>query len=101
MVARIYQPAKNAMQSGRAQTKTWVLEFEPARARKIDPLMGWTSSSDMQGQVRLTFDSKEDAMAYAKKYGIQHRVINTRPRKRVAKSYSDNFKYGKLESWTH
>ena len=65
MLARIYRPAKNAMQSGPALGKDWVLEFEPASARKPDPLMGWSSSSDMNGQVRLSFETKEEAVAYA------------------------------------
>src|ERR1043165_9822101 len=65
MLARIYRPAKNAMQSGKAKTKDWVLEFEPASARKPDPLMGWTQSSDMNGQIRLTFETREQAIAYA------------------------------------
>ena len=61
MRARIYQPARNAMQSGMAKTHDWVLEFAPDEARRVDPLMGWTGSGDTQAQVRLTFDSKEDA----------------------------------------
>ena len=65
MRARIYQPAKTAMQSGTAKTTTWVLEFAPASARAVDPLMGWTSSSDTQAQVKLRFDSRDAALAYA------------------------------------
>ena len=91
MVARIYQPARNVMQSGMAKTKKWVLEFEPEEARSHDPLMGWTSSSDMKSQIRLTFDSKDEAIAYAKRHGIQHRVFEPKPRAKSSKSYADNF----------
>lgn len=101
MLARIYQPAKTAMQSGKARTKNWVLEFEPEVARRIDPLMGWTSSSDMKQQIKLTFDTKQDAIAYAQKHNIPHQVIDPRPKSRVIKAYADNFKYGRLQPWTH
>ena len=70
MLARIYRPAKTAMQSGKAKTNDWRLEFEPASARTIDPLMGWTSSTDMNGQVRLAFETSEEAVAYAERHGI-------------------------------
>ena len=70
MVARIFRPAQSAMQSGLARTKSWVLEFEPVSAREVEPLMGWTSSADTKSQVRLTFDSKEEAIAYAEKNGL-------------------------------
>jgi hypothetical protein len=66
MRARIYRPAKNAMQSGKARTKQWLLEYEPETARTIDPLMGWTSSRDMRQQLCLEFDTAEEAVAYAK-----------------------------------
>ena len=74
MLARIYRPAKTAMQSGKAKSRDWRLEFEPASARTIDPLMGWTSSSDMNGQVRLSFESKDEAIAYAERHGIPFRL---------------------------
>ena len=74
MLARIYRPAKTAMQSGKANSRRWRLEFEPASARTIDPLMGWTSSADMNGQVRLEFDSQEEAVAYAERHGIPFRL---------------------------
>ena len=70
MLARIYRPAKTAMQSGKAKSRDWRLEFEPASARTLDPLMGWTSSTDMNGQVRLSFETKEEAVAYAERHGI-------------------------------
>ena len=75
MFARIYKPAKTAMQSARAKTKEWVLEYEPATPREIDPLMGWTSSNDMLSQVRLFFETKEEAIDYAQKNGIPFRIF--------------------------
>ncbi len=101
MPARIYKPAKTAMQSGLARTESWVLEHEPAAARQIDPLMGWTSSGDMRSQLRLTFDSKEAAIAYAERNGIAYTLTEPKPRKAVKKSYADNFKFGRIGSWTH
>jgi NADH dehydrogenase ubiquinone Fe-S protein 4 len=101
MVARIYRPAKTAMQSGFARTREWVLEYEPQAAREVEPLMGWTSSRDMQSQIRLEFDSKEEAVHYAERNGIPFRVIEPKPRKPVRKSYSDNFKFGRIGRWTH
>ncbi len=101
MLARIYKPAKTAMQSGRAKTKEWVLEYEPATPREIDPLMGWTSSNDMLSQVRLFFETKEEAIDYAQKNGIPFRVFEPNRRAFIKKSYADNFKFGRIGSWTH
>jgi ETC complex I subunit conserved region len=101
MVARIYKPAKTAMQSGPARTKDWVLEHEIEAPREIDPLMGWTSSRDMKQQLRLSFDSKDEAVAYAERSGIAYRVMEPKPRKAVRKAYSDNFRFGRIGSWTH
>ncbi len=101
MAARIYKPAKTAMQSGYARMKEWVLEFEPAVPREIDPLMGWTSSSDMASQLRMEFDTREDAIAYAERSGIAYTVHDPKPRKPIRKSYADNFKFGRLRPWTH
>jgi hypothetical protein len=101
MVARIYRPAKTAMQSGQAKTSRWCLDHEPETARTADPLMGWTSSSDMKGQIRLWFDSKEDAIAYAVREGIAYRVTEPQEKTRKVVSYSDNFKYGRIGTWTH
>lgn len=101
MSARIYKPAKTAMQSGEAQTLHWVLEHEQASAREIDPLMGWTSSADTNGQVRLTFESREAAIAYAERNGIPYTVIDPSPRRPIRKSYADNFKFGRTTPWTH
>jgi hypothetical protein len=101
MVARIYRPAKTAMQSGRANVKEWHLEFDPEMPRAIDPLMGWTSSSDMLSQIRLTFDTKEQAIAYAEKHGIAYAVFEPHQRKPKPKSYSDNFRADRKQPWTH
>lgn len=101
MIARIYQPSKSAMQSGRGRTKDWVLTYAPQQPRSVDPLMGWTSSADMAAQIHLEFDSKEDAIAYAERNGIAYQVFEKQPRKPVRRSYADNFKFGRIGSWTH
>lgn len=101
MVARIYQPARTATQSGRAKTRHWVLEYEPEVRREIEPLMGWTSSADMKSQIRLTFDTKEEAIAYAQRNGIPYRLLPPQRRGLTKKSYADNFRYGRIGSWTH
>jgi hypothetical protein len=101
MLARIYRPAKTAMQSGRAKTNDWVLEFEPQSARLPDPLMGWAQSSDMDGQIKLTFESRDEAIAYAQSRGIAFQVMEPKPVKRVLKAYADNFSSTRKEPWTH
>lgn len=101
MTARIYKPAKSAMQSGRANTKDWVLEFEPEHARQIEPLMGWTSSNDMRQQVRLRFASKEEAVAYCERLGLHYHVSEAKPSVRRITSYSDNFAFNRRDAWTH
>lgn len=99
--ARIYKPSRTAMQSGRAKTKKWVLEFEPAAARGVEPLMGWTSSPDTEAQVALSFDSREEAIAYAKRRGIDYQVIEAAGSKPLIKAYADNFKADRVGQWTH
>ena len=102
MYARIYQPSKTAMQSGKGKTRGWVLEFEQSAARRIDPLMGWTSSNDMNAnQVRLSFETKEAAVAYATEHGIPHKVSEAHTGKPVIKAYSDNFSANRRKPWTH
>jgi hypothetical protein len=101
MSARIFKPAKTAMQSGQARTKEWVLEYDPEAPREIDPLMGWTSSADMKSQIRLSFDTREDAIAYAQRNGIPYRVLEPKPRRPVRKSYADNFRFDRPTPWTH
>ncbi len=101
MAARIYQPAKTAMQSGLGGTHEWVLENEPGAPREVDPLMGWTSSADTAAQVRLSFPTKEEAIAYAERNGIAYTLSEPKPRKPIRKSYADNFKFGRIGTWTH
>lgn len=103
MRARIYQPARTAMQSGTARTRAWVLEFAPASARAVDPLMGWTSSSDTQSQVRLKFDTRDAALAYAKANGIEAVVQEPKVRKHNIRAggYGENFATNRRGAWTH
>jgi hypothetical protein len=103
MLARIYQPARNAMTSGQAKTKTWVLEFSPEEARSIDPLMGWTSSGDMNSQIRLMFESKEAAVDYAASNSIPYTVSDPQNRKQNVRAggYGDNFATNRRTVWTH
>jgi hypothetical protein len=92
MTARIYQRPKNAMQSGKARTADWILDFAPAEAKKPDPLMGWAGSGDMQQQVQLSFASEQEALAYASRHGIEARVHATPPRRLKIQAYADNFR---------
>jgi hypothetical protein len=101
MSARIYRPAKAATQSGAAKSRRWLLEYEPEQAREVEPLMGWTSSSDMKAQVKLWFAKKDEAIAYAARNGIEARVEEPAPFARKVVSYSDNFKTSRLQQWTH
>ena len=101
MLARIFRPARSAMQSGRAKTKVWTLEFAPAAARLSDPLMGWTTSTDMKGQVRLAFDTREEAVAYARRHGIPFEVTVEDDQKTIPKAYADNFAFHRKQPWTH
>ncbi|MDO9431863.1 MAG: ETC complex I subunit [Pseudomonadota bacterium] len=101
MLARIYRPAKNAMQSGKAKTKDWVLEFESASALRADPLMGWTLTADMDGQIRLAFETKDEAVAYAQAHGIAFQISDPKPARPIIKAYADNFAFGRKQPWTH
>jgi hypothetical protein len=101
MRARIYRPARTAMQSGQARTKNWVLEFEPESPRAPDPLMGWTSSADMRAQVELEFDTAEEAVAYAGKHGIAYQVFEPQAPRPRAKSYAENFRFDRKVPWSH
>ena len=92
MAARIYQVPKNAMQSGRALTHNWVLEYEPAEAKKADPLMGWAGSGDTRQQVRLTFPNAEAAQAYAAREGVDCHVVPAPQPKLKLQTYADNFR---------
>ncbi len=101
MLARIYRPAKTAMQSGKAKTRDWLLEFEPAAAKRVDPLTGWTQSTDMNGQVRLSFETRDEAVAYAQKHGIAFQIFEPKEPKKIIKAYADNFAAGRKQPWTH
>ncbi len=103
MIARIYQPARSAMQSGQANTRSWVLEFLPADSKFIDPLMGWTGSRDMNQQVRLSFDSREAAIVYAEKHGLSFQVFEPKKRRHILRQngYGDNFSANRRGAWTH
>jgi len=101
MPARIYRPSKTAMQSGFANTKAWVLDFEPEAPRQVEPLMGWTSSGDMRQQLHLRFDTKEEAIAYCERRGVPYQVTENVPLKRRIMSYADNFSFKRRDAWTH
>lgn len=101
MTARIYKPARTAMQSGVAKTRRWVLEHDLAAPRRVEPLMGWTSSGDTDQQVRLFFATKEEAIAYATRVGLAFRVDEPKVKTARIASYSDNFRSNLPEPWTH
>ncbi len=101
MLARIYQPAKTAMQSGRAMTRQWVLDYEPGEAKRHDALMGWTGSGDMLGQVRLTFATREEAVAYAQRHDIPYQVQEAGQCQVRPKAYADNFATARRQPWSH
>jgi ETC complex I subunit-like protein len=101
MRARIYQPPKNAMQSGWAGTQEWLLEFEPSSPQHPDPLMGWIGGGDTRAQVRLSFPTRDEAVAYAERHGIAYDLELPQARRIRPKAYADNFRYGRLENWTH
>jgi hypothetical protein len=101
MAVRIYRPARNAMQSGKGNTDDWVLEHEETVPRTADPLMGWTSSGDTRQQLRLSFATREEAVAYAEREGLAYSVAPEPPVRTHKKSYSDNFRWGRPDNWTH
>ena len=102
-LARIYAPPKSAMSSGKGRQGGWVLEYKPAEQKRIDPMTGWFGSGDMQAQVRLHFDTREQAMAYAAARGLRFEVEEPKPYTASAKpkSYADNFRWNRTENWTH
>ena len=101
MLARIFRPAKTAMQSGKARTEMWILEYEPEKPSKIDPLMGYTSSADMRQQIRLEFASRDEAVSYAERNGIPFRLVEDHKTPVKIQSYADNFRYNRPQQWTH
>jgi hypothetical protein len=100
MTVRIYRPAKTAMQSG-GGNGDWVLEPDVSRAVSADPLMGWSGSTDTAKQVVLSFPTREAAVAYAEREGLAYAVSEPLPRKHIRRSYADNFKFGRIGTWTH
>src|SRR4030088_893632 len=101
MTARIFKPAKNAMQWGRAKTRKGQLDCGPKTPRAVEPLMGWTSSGDMKQQLTLHFDSREDAVAYCERKGVPYQVIEPKDSAHRQVAYSDNFAFRRGEPWTH
>ncbi|WP_043745018.1 ETC complex I subunit [Paramagnetospirillum magneticum] len=98
MQVRIYRPAKTAMQSGRnGNAKSWVLEYEPTAPKQADNLMGWLGSTDTSSQVRVKFATMEEAVAFAKKKGLDYQVATENARLQKPKNYADNFRFDKLE----
>ena len=96
--ARIYRPTKTAMQSGRAQARKWILEYEAAAPRRPDPLMGWASADDTLNEVQLRFDTRDEAVAFAEKLGLEYAVIASQSTTEKPKSYADNFRYDRVRS---
>ncbi|MFN3078072.1 MAG: ETC complex I subunit [Alphaproteobacteria bacterium] len=96
MHVRIYRPAKTSMQSGRAKTRRWVVEFEPRSPKRTDPLMGWIGSADVTGQMRLFFPSRDDAVAYATRQGFDYQVDEPHDRTVTPRNYADNFRPDRL-----
>ena len=101
MRARVFQPPKTAMQSGWAKTHQWVVEFLPSSAKRPDALMGWSGSGDTQMQVRLRFTTQAEATAYADRHSLAYEVEQPKRRRVCPKAYADNFRFGRLEGWTH
>ncbi|MDC0033806.1 ETC complex I subunit [Alphaproteobacteria bacterium] len=102
-IVRIYKPAKTAMQSGLAKTAHWLLEFELSTAKQTDHLMGWVGSRDMQSdQIRIKFASKNEAITFATKHGLEYEIKEPAERAVEPKSYADNFRPDRIMgNWTH
>lgn len=98
MHVRIYQPAKTAMQSGRARTKKWRMTFDESAPKFVEPLMGWIGMRDTMQQLDLCFSTKEEAVAYATKKGYDFRVMEPKKRQIAPKSYAENFSFYKVKS---
>ena len=102
MTARIYKPAKTAMQSGTAKTKEWVLDYEPEQPREIEPLMGWTSSGDMRQQVQSALRHRSKRRSpIASATASPTRSFDSKPPARRVMSYADNFAFNRRDPWTH
>lgn len=100
-LARIYSPARSATTSGAAKSGMWVLEYERDSPRTIEPLMGYTSSRDMMGQVRLSFATMEEAVAYAEREGVPYRVESLKAPRKHKRTYAENFSADRAAPWTH
>ena len=100
-LARIYKPTKTTMQSGQGRAREWILEIEPGSARTPDPLTGWTSTTDLNGQIRLSFETSDEAVAYAKKHGIGVQLFPANERRLIIKAYADNFAADRKQPWSH
>ena len=87
---KIYKPTRTAMQSGKGNTKKWLLEFDTLD-NGVDPLMGWESSKDTMSEVKIEFLTKDQAINYAKKNDLDFYIIEPQKRKIIIKSYSNNF----------
>ena len=96
--ARIYRPTKTAMQSGRAQARKWILEYEPATPRRPDPLMGWASAADTLNEVQLRFNTCDEAIAFADRLGLDYTVVAPHDNAERPKSYADNFRYDRVRT---
>jgi hypothetical protein len=101
MRARIFQQPKTAMQSGTAGTHDWVLEWAPAGRQRPDALMGWAGGGATSNQVHLRFPTQAEAVAYAARHGVEYDLELPPKRVHKPKAYADNFKFGRLENWTH
>jgi hypothetical protein len=101
MLARIYKPEKTAMQSGKAGTHEWLLEYEADKPQQLEPLMGWAAFGDTKSQLRLWFDTAAEAIAYAKRNGIPFQLFESHAPKLNLQAYADNFRYDRTQPWTH
>lgn len=98
---RVYQPRKTAMQSGRARTRHWLVEFEPGAQLRNDALMGWVGQGDTRNQLRMRFETRDEAVQFCEKHGLDYQLIEPKARKQRPKSYAENFRYGRDKNWTH
>jgi hypothetical protein len=97
MKARIYRPARTAMQqSGQADNNHWLLEFVPQSSPYIDPLMGWTGMTDTTRELYIKFTTQEEAIDYAKRNHIEFELKEPEPRKIKPKSYAANFTFNRI-----
>ncbi len=101
MKARIFRPGKPATQSGRGKSQRWQLEFEPDAPLTIGPLMGYTATTDMRREVKLSFASLEEAVGYAERHGIAFEVESSDERLVHSSAYADNFSFARPDPWTH